>query len=474
MPDILGGVVNTNPSDGLNLRNSFYQYGRICLGQIKSIDTRTGIANVVIPFLAESKKCHVKMDAFFGSGFSSSWVRAMPQVNSMVLVFFDHVNNAYIIGSSMFYNDNDQAVDNPINKMYYALTRSKEENDGDNRRNNDWRILREGELDGRSSGGCYYHLSASGIYSMYAGKTFFKLIRDRNEAKIDADLLRSESSFSAIRFGDVKRKASPNEQSDSAVVDDSTLNHEFSYRLRGRALTEAAAPRIFSFRSGNVYNWNNKTIASSNRESPLRLKIESYRGTDPTTPPTFDLQVDASGNVAINTEPSQTLFEINTGEVSVNSYLDFTINSTGKISVTTAQTADFRSTSNFSINSGGTFSMTSTGSATIKAPTVAIGATPAGGVVLGPGLSSALSAAAGVFNGQGAVFAPLLTAQSAAVGAAALVPNPGSNLAAIQALNATVAALTTSISSTLGGAMSTLATSAGSAPVTSGTVTASV
>jgi hypothetical protein len=414
------------------------------------------------------------MDAFYANNFSSSWIRAMPQTNSMVLVFFDHNNHAYIIGSSMIYNDNDQQVDHPINKMYYALTRSKENGDNENLRNNDWRVLKEGEIDGRSSGGCYYHLSADGVYSMYAGKTFFKLIRDRNESKFDADLLRSESSFSTFRFGDVKRKTNASESFDSAVVDDSVLNHEFSYRLRGRAPTEAAAPRIFSFRSGNVYNWNNKRITSSDRGSPVRLKIESYKGTDPKTPPTFDLQVDASGNVALNTNQSGTLFSINTGEVSITSSLDFSINSTGKLSVTTAQTASLKSTSNFSITSGGTYSMTSTGSATIKAPTVAIGAAPSGGVVLGPGLSTIMNTAASVFTAQSAVFAPFLLAQNTAVQLATSPPNPGSNLAAIQALNATVTALTTSISATLGGAMTAMATSAASAPVTSATVTASL
>lgn len=116
--------------------------------------------------------------------------------------------------------------------------------------------------------------------------------------------------------------------------------------------------------------------------------------------------------------------------------------------------------------------MTSTGPATIRAPSVALGLAPAGGVVLGPGLSSIMTAAAGVFVAQSAVFAPLLGAQNTAIGVASALPNPGSNLAAINALNLTVTALATSISATLGGAMTTMATSAASAPVSSATVTA--
>lgn len=471
MGNILNNVVNENPGRTLQTRNSHFQYGRICVGQIQSINTRTGIATVLIPFLAEVKKCHIKMDAFYANNFNSSWIRAMPQTNSMVLVFFDHNNHAYIIGSSMIFNDNDQQVDHPINKMYYALTRSKENGDNENLRNNDWRVLKEGEIDGRSSGGCYYHLSAEGVYSMYSGKTFFKLIRDRNEAKFDADLLRSESSFSTVRFGDVKRKANASESFDSSVVDDSVLNHEFSYRLRGRAPTEAAAPRIFSFRSGNVYNWNNKTITSSSRNSPVRLKIESYRGTDPTTPPTFDLEVDASGNVSLNTDPAGTLLSINTGEVDITSSLDFSINSTGQIQVTTAQSASFTSTTDFSITNGGNFSINSTGPATIKAPTVAIGAAPAGGVVLGPGLASIMNTAAGVFTAQSGIISPLAAAAAGAAAAAAVAPNPGSNAAAITQLAAAVQALAAASAAT-GTAMTTMATSAASAPVSSATVTA--
>lgn len=462
------GIVNRNPLAKLQARNSEYQYGSLVIGQITTVNKRTGIVNVRFPFLSEEKECHIKVEGFYANRFSSSWTRVMPQSGSLVLCMFDHDNNAYIISSSLYFQDNDVQIGNPTQKMYYALTRSKERDDS---HNVDWRILEEGEIDGRSSGGCYYHLSANGIYSMYAGKTFFKLIRERNEAKFDADLLRSESSFSTFRFGDVKRKTNVSESFDSAVVDDSVLNHEFSYRLRGRAPTEAAAPRIFSFRSGNVYNWNNKTITSSDRSSPVRLKIESYRGTDSTTPPTFDLQVDASGNVALNTDQSGTLFSINTGEVSITSSLDFSINSTGKLSVTTAQTASISSTSNFSITSGGTYSMTSTGSATIQAPTVAIGAAPAGGVVLGPGLSTIMNTAASVFTAQSGIVVPLAASAASAAAAAVSPPNPVANSIAITQLAAAVSALAAASTAT-GAAMTTMATSAASAPVTSATVTA--
>lgn len=473
--DILcgNGIVNRNPINSLNLRNEAFQYGRIALGQIKTINKRTGVAQVLLPFLGEIKDCHIKMDAFNANNFRSSWIRAMPQVNSMVLVFFDHSNNGFIIGSSMFYNDNDTVVDNPVNKMYYNLTRSKEREED---RNVDWRILEEGELDGRSSGGCYYHMSSEGIYTILSGKTIMKIIRDRNELSVDADLLRSLSSFSTFRFGDVKRKTTPNDLTDSTVVNDSVLNHEFSYRLRGRAPTEAAAPRIFSFRSGNVYNWNNKTIASSDRGSPVRLKIESYRGTDSTTPPTFDLQVDASGNVALNTDQAGTLLSINTGEVNVTNSLDFTINSTGQISVTTAQSASLTSTSNFSITSGGTFTMRSTGSATIQAPTVAIGApTQSGGVVLGPGLAAAMTAAAAAFTAAGGTLATSAGSLAASVTAASssgLPPSPVSNLVFITQITALLQQFAATQTAN-GTALNTMATTTAASPATSATVTAS-
>lgn len=462
-PILVGdGIVDRNPLRSLGARSLNFQYGKICIGQITSVNTTSGIVRVRFPFLTEDKNCHIKVEGLFANRFSSSWSRIMPQTGSLVLCGFDHSNNAYILSSSLYFSDNETDNYNNTQKLYKKLSLSKQRGD---LHNNDWRILNEGELDARSSGGCYYHMSSDGIYTLSSEKTILQLIRDRNEALFEADLLRSLSTFSTFRFGDVKRFTSSTDINDS-LISDNIHNHEFSYRLRGTAPEETLANNIFSYRSGNVFNWSNKEIVSSENDFPVRLKIQSYRGIDSTSRPTFDLEVDSEGNTSINTNSNNTIFSINTGEVSISSDSRFTIDSNGSVSVST--------NSDISLSSAGEFSVTSQGPTSIEAPSVALGlAAQSGGVVLGPGLSAALATAAGQFTAQSLELNRSATTLASTLASTAGPPNPGTNLALISQMIAIISQIATS-SGVNASALTTLANQANASPVTSGTVTSSL
>lgn len=435
-------IRNTMKSDYISeLRDGKFQYSRLQICQIESINTRTGEILVKIPQLSETRRCHVKIDGFTADGFRSSWFRTVPKVGSTVLVFFDHQNNGFILSSSMFSLDSDDQVNNPVNKLYYTLTRLREE--GDNSYN-DWRELRQGEIDARSSGGCYLHMSDNGILSLISGKTIFKINKNRNELSVDADTLRSSSSFSEFRFGEVKRKATATDIRDNPVSD-TVSNHEMSYRLFTRSVSQETSPVLASSRIGNVWDWDSPVPSVSGEGFPLRIKNESYLASSPGENPTYSFEVDAVGNVSMNTSQVNTTFSVSTGSTVMNNSLNFEINASGQVTQTSGTA--------YNVNAGTSYDVTASVSASIRAPTVSLGASPDSGVVLGVGLQSQLTAVATTFT----------AAQQSLL--SATVGTPPQNAAAIAQIIAAIAQQTQ--------AMNTLALSIVSPTVTSLTVKAS-
>lgn len=136
-------------------------------------------------------------------GFGSSWIRYMPQDNDFVLLAFGPNSEPRIVGYASFpsregapgYNEQITTMKaQRASEVPYA----------------DLTELKNGELDMRSSGGAYLHLSNRGSLLLSGGpRVNLRLNKSRNETRGESGLWVLGSGGSFIRCGDVKRKPTP-------------------------------------------------------------------------------------------------------------------------------------------------------------------------------------------------------------------------------------------------------------------------
>ena len=265
---------------------------RLFTAQVQGVRTREGIL-VVRPIGAvENEEVTIPMFLSVARG-ASSWARYMPQKFDHVVIGFDNLNKAYLVGMAP----------RPLGPGYEQFAQLQEEPALGWRQ---FQQLSEGEWDLRSSGGVYVHGSANGTLTMASGLTSAILDKRNEEVRLQGTL-RTTSQLTRSCIGSVMRKKTSDDARTSAVGSAPTLQPKEWYTRVETSFpsssVDTAAGVLFEQTAGNVYPQSvvaegDETSAAmtSSQSQPLRLYQTIYEaGGDVAR----SVSVDAQGNTAV-------------------------------------------------------------------------------------------------------------------------------------------------------------------------------
>src|SRR3990172_5003581 len=257
---------------------------RIMHGLITDVDTAIGMVTVQVVEVLNVQKIELSFAAFsyMGLGAStSSWFRYMPQVGSAVLIGYRPNGKPEILGYT------------PLD--YSRLTEFKNNNSF-----KEFRPLRPGEFDLRSSGGAGFYASALGEFIMGGGPVQTTLDAQHDEARMIAGVSGWTSGTDEMRFGTVKRKFLGPAAAETAVPAVGSSFKEFSVAINS-GLT---ALKKVLFQLGDVFMFGDTVPVTpdldTNTGLPIRGRLNLY-DTSGLTSTSF--VVNTSGDMTVSVSP---------------------------------------------------------------------------------------------------------------------------------------------------------------------------
>lgn len=221
--------------------------GRVHIGQVTTVNTKAGTMKVALRGTQLDVTVPIPTTLHMGRA-TSAWQRYMPTELDFVLIAFDAVDQAVVVGNYVWGASELASSADAIPQYiggYAAAADAKAAGVAGFR---EFVELKRGEWDMRSSGGAYMHGSAGGVLSLYAGTTAWRLRKSDNEIQGEGGLVRTVSDSSVLRFGDVKRKLLPTDFSETKIVGS---NKEYSVHV-SQALPGGAELPVYDFVAGDV------------------------------------------------------------------------------------------------------------------------------------------------------------------------------------------------------------------------------
>lgn len=314
---------------------------RVYTGQITAVHAATGTCSVILVdgLGIKEDKLELPLAGISIQGHKSAWIRFMPQKNDCVSVEFGPRGDARIIGYVT------QAGE--MAEIVAQKTKSKSQFPY-----GDFRELRGGEWDMRSSGGAYLYGSRDGALLLSAGPTVqSRFNKGENDARHEAGLIVDSSTGSFVKFGDVKRRLLPTDFKEYDVSSPIALAQLVTDPIRGPIATILATPIALDAATkehwvhlesaGLIPEWLADEQFGACRDGlgipytgplglPLRhrKKIYGSGSTSALSTEVFSSETDVLGNVQISNGPLATTVEAALGaltSVDVSTGIDITL-----------------------------------------------------------------------------------------------------------------------------------------------------
>lgn len=188
-----------------DFRKEWFFKSRLVIAQVRSVDVEKGTVNVSciddLP-LAENH-VEIPVHAISIQGFSSSWIRYMPQQWDLVYLAFGPKNEPRIVGFATRPED-------------YQTFQEFKDTHPDEFPNADFTVLQPGEWDLRSSGGAYIYGDRDGHLLLSGGpQVQMRFDKPAKEVRTEGGLWVFGSEGSAFRIGDVKRRVLATDQTET-------------------------------------------------------------------------------------------------------------------------------------------------------------------------------------------------------------------------------------------------------------------
>jgi hypothetical protein len=309
--------------------HEFAYKSRLWLGQIVDIKEEDGTATVKVigqnPGAADQDliiPCAVSIPN--ANGTKSSWQRYMPQKHDYVKLTYRTDGHAEIVCMAMYGGIKEKEKKSAQGQTYAVL---KEMNASKNYFGlRDFRPLKQGEWDMRSSGGAYIFGSNKGRLILRSGMSQISVERQQDEIRQVTGLLKLKTTNSELRFGNVKRTSASDPLKEEGKPENAP-GQEFSVSLVAAALVPLP---IYEHKAGNVYDSLGIEVMSSTGKS-LRSQTIAYDDTGVIE--VLKTTVDSVGNTSVTQGPNSTNFDIIGGTGSELSSTFNTVAITGTTSV---------------------------------------------------------------------------------------------------------------------------------------------
>jgi len=275
------------------LRDSSY-FNRLVHGQLKTPDTANGKAQVDFREICGTRQVTVPTLWFSADGRTSAWGRYMPMGGELVHLGQRNDGTPVILSY-------DATATKDGSPGWSEITEAQK--DGKTPGFQNWRELKRGEFDFKSSGDAYIHGSNAGVLSLYGGQAFIKCEKNAYRISSKAATYRSISNTCEMRYGNVYRKLTPVDADEVAVPPGGTLQ-EFLVDINQMLPGGIAAPQSKAkLHFGNILMpISNIPELSTKTGAPLRGRITI--GDVANALPVFTLEIDQIGNVVWNQGPT--------------------------------------------------------------------------------------------------------------------------------------------------------------------------
>lgn len=326
--------------------------------------------------------------ASFPDATHQAWGRYMPFENDILKVSFDYNDRPHVVGYDVIGNSEQLKIAD--GRVGWPIM-SQAAKDGVLPM---FRPLNSGEYDFMSSGGAYIWGSDDGQLLLAANETSLTISKAATSIEGDAAEYLFGSYPSMIRFGQVRRPlaTAPDEAAGTTLTPnplarwntDGTKN-EFQVEVNYMPTGTLPVLSVSRFAMGHVATDLGPDLAATG--APRRLAMETWDISGVNKNFIFETDNLGSCHVKVGLNNSVEVIAASTLKVGTShtetfgASLDTTVGTSYKLKVG----------GNTDISGTGAVKVTSAASITLTAPTVAIGATPAGGILNGDRLATALA-----------------------------------------------------------------------------------
>jgi hypothetical protein len=274
-----------DPGPYKDMRDSTQYHSRLVRGQIQSATESEGKATIATFEIIGQRKVTVPPLWFSAAGRKSAWARYMPLGGEIVNVAYRNDDTAQIVGY-------DATASNQKDVAGWSVLKGFEEA-GDVAGFADFKELKGGEFDLRSSGNAYIFGSNVGTLLLSGGQAFIKL--DKQAYRIESKAAETHffAEASQTRFGTVYRKELPTDAAESAIS--SGAYKEFLVELKDNNTDIQSKVKIHF---GDILDSTN--IQETNPDTNQNLRARISIGDPSNTSEVFKLEIDQLGNVVWN------------------------------------------------------------------------------------------------------------------------------------------------------------------------------
>lgn len=272
-----------DPHEGT--RDGDRYHSRLVRGQISSVNPDDGVATVDTIDVIGTREVTVPPLWFSATGRTSAWGRYMPMGDENVDVSYRNDDSAVITNYDMTATQDGRPGWNVLREFEEAGNVVGFAN---------FRKLKRGEYDFKSSGDAYIHGSNQGTLTLAGGQAFMKLDKQQYRIESRAAEFHQTSETSETRFGTVFRKNVSTDLAETQI--NSGAFKEFLVDVNASLPSGTASPQSRAkLHFGDILDGTN-AAENSQFGSPLRGRISIGDSSDLFE--VFKLEIDQDGNVA--------------------------------------------------------------------------------------------------------------------------------------------------------------------------------
>lgn len=282
------------------LQNEAAYNSRTYIGQVASVDTKTGVMQIRIGSAGKLVSALVPLVGLSANGATSSWIRYMPRPNDFVKVAFGPDNRPQCVGMTAWGHEEDTLTDDARRNTShghfiggYARLRNLADKGVPGLR--DFAELHYGEWDMRSSGNAYLKGNRQGTLLLAGGQAQFELVKNTYEINAQAGRFTIEDGGTYMYLGDTKRALTTGPATHTTPAGKAL---EIDVKAQ---LTPAPAETYQTYyrsRIGDVRD-SSGLYEVGPHGAPLRVKQVAYSGAPATEIEQYQFTVDALGNVGM-------------------------------------------------------------------------------------------------------------------------------------------------------------------------------
>lgn len=258
---------------------------RIVRGQLSSVDPPNGKAQVNTVEVLSTRNVTVPALWFSGRGRQSAWGRYMPFGGENVFVGYKNDDSPVVTGYDI------NAGGEQPQEGYQQLKKFADDKVVGYA---NFRELRPGEFDFKSSGDAYMHGSNQGTLYLAGGQAFIRLDKQAYRLESKASEYHYSSETAQIRFGTVFRKTTPADSAESPVSNGTFKEFLTDVNFPLPSGTPSPQSRA-KLHMGDVLDPSTNVPETGPFGAPLRMRLSIGDGAD--VAEAFSLLIDNLGNI---------------------------------------------------------------------------------------------------------------------------------------------------------------------------------